>query len=554
MKVLGGLVLLALLVVIIQLGDATDESPVAEFRALPVENLVGAAQVEARNGRPDRAVLLLDYMADRQLPDPSGIALLRQEYFDQIAARTTSAGRLMALGWTASPTGVNAYTSLAGGTIADAVMRGAAAGPGDAASADGPSAELHAALNQVKPIAAVFPPSVHAIALVRAAHVTGAINNLLSAQLLSVLTTVAAAPQSAAGVENFREHVMPILELARQCRTWTEFHIILLQADSADQVKVLTRMAATGPVAARDLARVLTLATRAAQPTPSQCLDHVLRHGPRGLEALHAAAVKGGAGLAFATAHPSLPATAYTALPPSSGSLLGPVEQTYRDLRHRFGAGVTLFKYWLIALLAALMILTFVPGVYLEKLVVVPGKQWRVREPGPAHHLMVALGVGVAVSALTYVFAMALSPATELLAQDAAAAGSGLASGAAPAQGRADSALLSGTVVALSLLAHVAIWFWVRSKLRSIEEDDKTEAALRLQRLENLDVFLDLPLFTGLALTVIAFILITFDAGMSRHFAYTSTVVGILSAVSLRVLFLFPLKERLVQARWRADS
>ena len=52
-----------------------------------------------------------------------------------------------------------------------------------------------------------------------------------------------------------------------------------------------------------------------------------------------------------------------------------------------------------------------------------------------------------------------------------------------------------------------------------------------------------------LALTVIAFILITLNAGMSRHFAYTSTVVGILSAVSLRIRYLYPLKERLIQVK-----
>ena len=91
------------------------------------------------------------------------------------------------------------------------------------------------------------------------------------------------------------------------------------------------------------------------------------------------------------------------------------------------------------------------------------------------------------------------------------------------------------------------VWFFVRGKIRQVEDDERATPLLRLKRLENLDVFLDLPLFTGLALTVFAFILITLDAGMSRHFAYTSTVVGILSAVSLRIWYQYPLKERLIQ-------
>jgi len=122
-----------------------------------------------------------------------------------------------------------------------------------------------------------------------------------------------------------------------------------------------------------------------------------------------------------------------------------------------------------------------------------------------------------------------------------------MATGAAVETHSADSAFLSGTMVLLSLAIHAAVWFYVRGKIRQVE-DDESPAEFRLRRLDNLDVFLDLPLFTGLALTVIAFILITLDAGMSRHFAYTATVVGILSAVSLRIRYLYPLKERLIRS------
>ena len=93
------------------------------------------------------------------------------------------------------------------------------------------------------------------------------------------------------------------------------------------------------------------------------------------------------------------------------------------------------------------------------------------------------------------------------------------------------------------------VWFYVRKKIRFVEDDESEAPALRLKRLENLDIFFDLPLYTGLALTVIALILIALNAGMSRLFAYTSTVVGILSAVSLRIRYVFPLKERLIQVK-----
>jgi len=188
--------------------------------------------------------------------------------------------------------------------------------------------------------------------------------------------------------------------------------------------------------------------------------------------------------------------------------------------------------------LCGLLVLVVVPGRYLEKLVTRPGSP--VPSPTAIHYLLSALAVGVVLAGLAYLLSLAVRPAATPVA---------LATGTGEpvAQAVGDSAFLSGTVVLLSLAIHAVVWFFVRSKIRHVEDDETSSAALRLKRLENLDVFLDLPLFTGLALTVCAFILITLNAGMSRHFAYTATVVGILSSVSLRIRYQYPLRERLTQ-------
>ena len=155
---------------------------------------------------------------------------------------------------------------------------------------------------------------------------------------------------------------------------------------------------------------------------------------------------------------------------------------------------------------------------------------------------MSALAVGVVLSGLAYLLSVAVRPAPVTTIATMAGEAS------APTVGeRTDSAMLSGIVVLASLAIHAVVWFIARGKIRTVEDDEVSPVPLRLKRLENLDIFLDLPLFTGLALTVVAFILITLDAGMSRHFAYTSTVVGILSAVSLRIRYMYPLKERLIR-------
>src|SRR2546429_433846 len=68
--------------------------------------------------------------------------------------------------------------------------------------------------------------------------------------------------KSATAVEQFRENFMPLIELAKRCRTWSEFQSILSQADSPEQIKLLTKMVAGSPAAAKRLGQVLALASR----------------------------------------------------------------------------------------------------------------------------------------------------------------------------------------------------------------------------------------------------------------------------------------------------
>jgi hypothetical protein len=208
-------------------------------------------------------------------------------------------------------------------------------------------------------------------------------------------------------------------------------------------------------------------------------------------------------------------------------------QRWYQELHRAHGAIVPALKYFFIAVAAGLLLLAVVPASYFGRLMAADA------EPTTASTALSALAVGAVLSGLAYVFARSfVTPATAAAAVEGGVAAAGKVAAANP--------LLSGAVVLLSLLTHGVVWVWVRGKLKVLEEDELSAPALRLKRLENLDVFLDLPLFCGLALTVIAFILITLDAGMSRHFAYTSTVVGILSAVSLRIRYQYPLKERLL--------
>ncbi|MFA7231813.1 MAG: hypothetical protein WC071_11135 [Victivallaceae bacterium] len=72
---------------------------------------------------------------------------------------------------------------------------------------------------------------------------------------------------------------------------------------------------------------------------------------------------------------------------------------------------------------------------------------------------------------------------------------------------------------------------------------------IKLKKLENADIFLDLPLYVGLFGTISSFVVITYAPQASRLIAYSSTLNGILFGVFLRTVLLFPLKQKLLGFR-----
>ena len=69
---------------------------------------------------------------------------------------------------------------------------------------------------------------------------------------------------------------------------------------------------------------------------------------------------------------------------------------------------------------------------------------------------------------------------------------------------------------------------------------------LKLKKLENADIFFDVPLYVGLFGTVSAFLVMTFSPQSSRLIAYSSTLIGIIVSLILRVVLLFPYRQKLL--------
>ena len=102
--------------------------------------------------------------------------------------------------------------------------------------------------------------------------------------------------------------------------------------------------------------------------------------------------------------------------------------------------------------------------------------------------------------------------------------------------------------ILISILILQAFAFVAAATVFSGLKRSAEPVTVRLKKLENADLFLDLPLYFGLLGTVASFIVMSFNPNISRLIAYSSTLVGIIFSVILRLTLQYPLKQTLICA------
>ena len=79
-------------------------------------------------------------------------------------------------------------------------------------------------------------------------------------------------------------------------------------------------------------------------------------------------------------------------------------------------------------------------------------------------------------------------------------------------------------------------------------------AKVQLSRLENAEIFFDVPLYVGLFGTISAFLVMAFSPQSSRLIAYSSTLIGIVFSLVLRLTLQYPMRQSLISRMSGADE
>ncbi|MBE6402955.1 MAG: hypothetical protein E7039_04465 [Lentisphaerae bacterium] len=100
--------------------------------------------------------------------------------------------------------------------------------------------------------------------------------------------------------------------------------------------------------------------------------------------------------------------------------------------------------------------------------------------------------------------------------------------------------IFTGIIVIQFLALFIAV-----AVLKKISRSGET-AKVKLSKLANADIFLDLPLYIGLFGSVSSFMVMSFSSSSGQLIAYSSTLIGIIFCTCLRVFLMYPLKSRLI--------
>lgn len=106
---------------------------------------------------------------------------------------------------------------------------------------------------------------------------------------------------------------------------------------------------------------------------------------------------------------------------------------------------------------------------------------------------------------------------------------------------------LAWVMVLFSAVLQAGAWIAATLKIKALRLTDNSPDK-KLQLLESIDIYFDLPLYFGLLGSVGSFILVTFFPDAGLMFAYASTAMGIIVSVILRLGYHTPFKQELLQS------
>lgn len=516
----GAIVILAVfLIVLVWLPAGSVPDQTLDFERLKDFDFRSAAGSAWSKGERERALALNDCATDNNLPDAAAARLQQKEWLALMRRDDSAMGRLKLSGREAVRGGADSWQRLSGRSVADFFMFAEGQDRGTELGSEGGADDLAVALHSAGLLTDFWPPAPGAASLLKAARKDGALTEPLEAVIVRAARS--ARPDARASLRPLWNTLMPVWELARNCRAWSQFKAAFRHCASLEQVRVLTIFVSASPDNARKLEQILSALTGSPE-LGEEVIAYIHDRTGEGLNNLYNGLRKGPDGLRFVMAHPEFVARS-----------LSDVRETkvpfYASLVLKYGNAVNVLHFLLMIGVVAGLICLARPERFLLDV--------GVRLPASAISLAAVVLVFSAVVCLLLLMAVpSAGPYPPVGGQ-----------GGTPPQRQGDSVW---SLACFLIVLVVQLWTLSIAKRRLDEVKNESQpVAVKLSHLDNLETYFELPLYLGLAGSVGGFMLLTFYPMGGRILAYSSTVVGIFVCLFLRVRLLMPYRKGLIEAQ-----
>lgn len=375
-------------------------------------------------------------------------------------------------------------------------------------------------------------PSQGVLSLLKVLRKLGA----LSRPFVRHVTTLAKAARTV-GWKAIAPLVDSVAKLWRRSGQYgPRFARFMRYVDDSRHIRLLNSILKAGPSVARKLEQVLLVAGRGSKKLAQRSLAYATKYGEKGLDLLRKAARKGPEGLRRMLDNPVKTTRMLKNVRKGQVFVFHGVNDWWHSRLVRFGSWLELARFAGLVLLFLFLFLRLqfhrlLPRRFLD----MP----RLRRWGLAGGATLILALAVFASRVT-------ATAPDPVVADAGAhlvrlAGMEIAGERGKVNEMSVAYWFWFVIILLFTMAGQVLAHWVaRGRLKSVVDDYGENPRLALQQLEANGIYFELPLYIGLAGTVLAFLVVTIGGVLGQvaaPLAYFSTLSGIGAYVFFQVRF-----------------
>ena len=508
-----------------------DFKTLSDFESIPDFDFRNEAQKLWDKGEQDAAVLLLEEIISNDWPDKAAAEQVLKQYGEEIKKRQSVLGKVKAFGSSFVTGEVNSFEELAGASLADFFIYGDIRDLTKELIFEEDSNGFIVSLSTLGLLTSLFPPADPLASLLKTSYKSGALTQPMVSHITKVLKPLSngTAKLSALTIKGVVNQLKPIWTLATKCKSWQRFAMFMKHAKNTKQVKFLVKVIST-PGNSKKLGALLS-SLKSFPKRSAASLDFIHKYGQKGMDSLYSVIRKGPDGIQFLLKNPKLYARLGKNAVKTTELSTSLLTKQWQNLLGKYGLPLNVFRYILAALCLIGIKLLFFKKKTNQSQTSAPDKT--PDEPIHSKSSIMPWAIGSTILIFViFTFSGSSLPLSNLQTSNS--------------QQVSSSGFNSSSILFFLIFSAIQIWSIYKAKLEVEEINKVSNENKKMKLLENCEFYFDLPVYTGLAGTVCAFILLNFDPSGSRILAYATTVSGIMISIYLRGKWLFPIKKQII--------